>query len=327
MSSLWWLALALVALPLWWHRQKREQAKAKLLATARFLPGAEPKQVRVWRWNDPILLLVRCLLLACLAAWLADPVIAWRRDTVLVAAGAGKAWVERQVADARFGGAERVTLPAAELLPWLRAHEREWRSDARLLVVGDVPMPAVQPSFSHRVELRTQSMPVPKAERHVAIVSGRAAEWRRMLASLDGPQRFVIQDAPDGTTDLVIWDTAQAPPAGLRAPLWWVGDTAAFPELASAKEVDGMRYADSVRGRLWTAAAWPPQDAGGARKLFEAWQQLHYQPVAFTAPSQVLVAANGAGGQQASGALREMLMIALAALFVLERILAHVRRR
>jgi hypothetical protein len=40
----------------------------------------------------------------------------------------------------------------------------------------------------------------------------------------------------------------------------------------------------------------------------------------------VLAAGNSAQGEQASGALREILMLALVALFALERVLAHVRR-
>jgi hypothetical protein len=53
--SLWWWALPVVLLPILWHRQKREQAKTAFLASARFLPAAEPKQQRVWRWHDEIL--------------------------------------------------------------------------------------------------------------------------------------------------------------------------------------------------------------------------------------------------------------------------------
>lgn len=326
MTSLWWLALPVLALPVWWHRQKREQAKAELLATARFLPRAEPKQMRVWQWRDRVLLLVRCLLLACLVAWLADPVVAWRGDTVLVAAGSDSAWVERQLAAAGFGKADRMTLPAPGLLRWLGQHEREWRAGARLLVVGDVPMPALQPQFGHRVELRTLARPPAQTTHRVALVSERAGEWRKLFEALDSQQRYVIDEAPVDNAELVIWDSPQAPPARLRAPLWWVADAAAFPELRQAKEVDGLRYADSPRGRLWTAPAWPPKDADSARQLFETWQRLHYAPVGFTAPPQVLAAGNSAQGEQASGALREILMLALVALFALERVLAHVRR-
>jgi hypothetical protein len=327
MNSLWWLALPVLALPVWWHRQKREQASAALLATARFLPRAQPKEVRVWRWNEPLLLLVRCLLLATVIAWLADPVIAWRGDSVIVVAGTDQGWAGRQAREAGLGGAQRIEMPAAQALEWLRAHEREWKPEARLLVVGDVPMPAARPQFAHRVELRTLPKPFARSEHHVAIASERAAAWRALFASLDGPQRFVVDDAPDARTELAIWDAAQPPPAGWHASLWWIGDANAFPELQGAKQVDGLRYAESARGRLWTSAAWPPSDADGARKLFETWQQLHYAPVPYTAPPTVLAPGKVVPGAQAGGALRAMLMMVLAALFALERMLTHARRR
>ena len=57
MNALWWFALPVLLLPVWWHRRKRVQNQAALMATARFLPRTEPKQTRVWRWSDPLLLL------------------------------------------------------------------------------------------------------------------------------------------------------------------------------------------------------------------------------------------------------------------------------
>jgi hypothetical protein len=327
MNSLWCLALPVLALPVWWHRQKRERNRADVLATARFLPRAEPKQMRVWRWSEPVLLLVRCLLLAAVIAWLADPVIGWRGDTVIVVAGTDQDWADSQARAAGLGRAPRIVQPAPQALEWLRAHEREWNPQARLLVVGDVPMPAARPQFAHRVELRTRSEPLAKTEHHVAIVSERRAAWRLLFDSLDGPRRFIVDDAPNGKTELVVWDVTQAPPAGLRAPLWWIGDATAFPELRRAKDVDGLRYADSARGRLWTSATWPPKDADAARKLFETWQQLHYPAVPYTAPATVLAAGNAAPGPQASGALRDALAIALVALFAMERMLTHAGRR
>jgi hypothetical protein len=327
MNSLWWLALPVLALPVWWHRQKREQKQAEVLATARFLPRAEPKQVRVWRWSDPLLLLVRCLLLAALVGWLADPVVPWRGDTVIVVAGTDPAWAGRQAGEAGLREARRIELPAPEALGWLRSHEREFKPDARLLIAGDLPMPATQPRFAHRVELRTLARPFAKTEHHVAIVSDRAAAWTALFSALDWPRRFVVDAAPGAATELVIWDVAQAPQAGLHAPLWWVADATAFPELKQAKQADGLRYADSAWGRLWSSATWPPKDAGDARKLFETWQQLHYAPVAFTAPATVLEPVDAPAATPAGGALRDTLTMVLAALFALERMLTHVRRR
>ena len=327
MTSLWWLALPVLLLPVWWHRKKRVQVKAEPLASARFLPRTEPRQMRVWRWKDVILLIVRCLLLACAIAWLADPVFPWRGDTVVVAQGTESQWVEREVKAAGFGGTARLPLPAAEALRWVRAHEREFKPGARLLVLGDIPMPAAIPQFRHPVELRTLSTPAPRSEVRVAIVSERAPEWRRMFAALDGPLRVVVDPAPNAKTELLIWDSADAPPATLRAPLWWVTNDAAFPELAAAQTVDGMRYAGTPRGRVWTSRAWPPADPASARRLLETWRELHYAPLAYTTPAHSFAPSAAPAATHASGALRDMLMMALVALFALERILAHARRR
>src|SRR5471032_1980597 len=128
---LWWLALPVLLLPVWWHRQKRQRLKAEPLATARFLPSAAPEQLRVWQWRDRILLLVRCLLLVVMIAWLAATIFPWRGDTVLLDASTDKAWAGQQIAAAGMGAAPRIDLPP-NALQWLRQHERDWRPDARL---------------------------------------------------------------------------------------------------------------------------------------------------------------------------------------------------
>lgn len=326
-SVMWWFALPVLLLPVWWHRQKREQTKAQPLATARFVPRSQPDQVRVWRWSDLLLLLVRCLILATVIAWLADPVLPWRGDSVIVAKGTDSAWAEREIARAGFDDALRIELPAAHALAWLRSHEREWRKDAKLLVIGDIPMPAAKPQFSRGVDVRTLAAASSGIDHHVAIVSERPAEWRRLFDAARGPFRFVIDAEPGKGTELIVWDKEQAPPPGLHVPLWWVGNPDAFPELGTAREVDGLRYADSNRGRLWTSAAWPPKDAEGARRLLEDWQRLHHAPVPFTMPSQAIAASGAAPTGEAEGALRDILVLVIAGLFVLERILAHARRR
>ena len=327
MNSLWWLALPTLLLPVWWHRKKRVQVAAEPLASARFLPRTEPRQMRVWRWADVILMILRCLLLACLIAWLADPMLPWRGNTVVVAEGTDAAWVEQQVAQAGFKDAARLPLPAAETLRWIRAHEREWKPDARLLVLGDVPMPATLPQFRHALELRTLAKPAAPVEVRVAVLGARAGEWRRLFAALSGPLRVVVEDTPGAKADLIVWDNPAAPPASLRAPLWWVADTTAFPELAKAPLVDGIRYADSARGRLWTSSAWPPADAAAARRLLETWRSLHAAPLAYTAPAHTFAASPVPAASHANGTLREFLMWALVALFALERTFTHARRR
>jgi hypothetical protein len=323
MNGLWWLALPILLLPVWWHRKKREQLKAEPLATSRFLPRTEPRQTRAWRWNDLLLLLVRCLLLACAIAWLADPVMPSRGDTVVVAQGTDAAWAEREIAQAGLDKAERLSLPAGQAFVFLRAHQREWRPDARLLVLGDIPMPAMAPEFGRRIEVRTRARPPEKVKRHVHIASERANLWRRVFAS----QGVVFDEAPGATTSLIVWDRPDAPPASLRAPLWLVADTSAFPELKKAPQAAGLHYADSPRGRLWHAASWPPQTADAARTLLENWQRLHAGPPAYTMPARVFEASAGVRAPEPSGALRGILMALLVALFVLERILSHARRR
>jgi hypothetical protein len=323
MNQLWWFALPILLLPVWWHRRKREQHKAELLATSRFLPRAEPRQTREWRWKDILLLLVRCLLLATLIAWLADPVTPWRGDTVIVANGTDPEWADAQAAQAGLAKADRLSMPAEQAITWLRAHQREWRPEARLLVLGDVPMPALLPEFGRRIELRTLARQPESVERRVHIASERPEQWRRVFA-LEG---IAIDAAPGATTSLIVWDRKEAPPASLRAPLWLVTDIAAFPELGKAQQVDGLRYADSSRGRVWHSEAWPPQTADAARTLLDNWQRLHAGPPSHTAPSRVFEASGTARAPEPSGALRDMLMAALLALFVLERSLTHARRR
>lgn len=251
-QALWWLALPILFIPIWLHRQKRQRLKAEPLATARFLPSAAPAQLRVWQWSDVLLLLARCLLLVALIAWLAVTVFPWRGDTVLLDAGVDKAWADQQIQSAGFGAARRETM-AADILPWLHSHEHEWRADARLLVVADggkVAMPARLPQFAHIVTLRLKA-PVPegavatpatsaapasasagsaaaKTEHRVVLATTpeRAAAWHALFAAFDvaggGIDRYVIDDTPTGKTELIVWDRADsAPPAAWRAPLWW----------------------------------------------------------------------------------------------------------
>jgi hypothetical protein len=285
--SPWWWALPVVLLPILWHRQKREQTKTSLLASARFLPAAEPKLRRVWRWQDAVLLALRCLLLVTLIALLADLVLAWRGDTVLVVPGTPQAVVDKEAG-------QRIMLPDRDAVTWLHAHEREFEPGARLVVMGDAVMPAVLPRFRHAVELRTAAAPVGPAERHVAVFSDRADAWRRLFAAAE-PAWHVVVDAPPGPrTELVVWDRPDAPPPDLR-------------------------------GRVLQAAL--PQDADGARALFATWQRRYVGPQPYTAPAQALAPDAAAPAGPASGALRHWLGLALVVLFALERIVTHVRRR
>lgn len=314
MTSLWWWALPVLLLPLWWHRQRRRQVKAAPLATARFLPRAEPRQLRAWRIAEPLLLLVRCLLLIALIAWLADPVVAWRGDTVLVAAG-GKSAEPRA-----------IQVPSRDAIGWLRAREAEFKPAARIVVTGPQNMAATEPRLRHGVTLQPQAAPPVTGERHVAIVSAQPAPWRALFASIDGPIRYVIDAAPGLKTELIVWDRPDTPPLPMRAPLWWIVQPAAFPVLKDAPRIDGIRYAESEYGTLWSAPSWPPRDPAAARTLFETWQRLRYPPLPYVAPAQALAADPRAPLAPLGGALRDKLLLALVALLALERMMAHVRK-
>ncbi|SEO46489.1 N-terminal double-transmembrane domain-containing protein [Duganella sp. CF517] len=345
----WWFALPVLLLPIWWHRQKRQRLKAQPLATARFLPVAAPEQLRVWQWRDRVLLLVRCLLLLALIAWLAATIVPWRGNTVLLDAGADKAWAEREIGSAGFADAPRVDLPP-DALQWLRRHERDWRPDARLLVVaraGQIAMPARMPRFDHQVEVRT--MPAagqaaePAVARHPVVLSaasGADAAWRSLFAAFDkagdAGNRYPIGAAPDAATELLVWDMpGEAPPAGWRAPHWWIATASAkitaFPELknAAAVTINGLalQYADGPRGRLWTSQAFPPRDADTARALYETWRSLGAAPApAYPMPSRAMMTKRSAFSATIDAKPAAWLAYVLLALFLLERILAHARR-
>lgn len=325
MTSLWWLALPVLVLPILWHRQKRERIKAAPLATARFLPHADPQQRRVWQWVDRLLLLARCLLLVALIAWLADLSLPWRGDTVLVAAATDRAWAARQIDEAEFKSAQTIRLDTDDALAWFAAHERDWHPDARLLALGAQPMAATMPRLRHAVELHTLAPAVDKVDYHVTIVGKRREQWRAMFAAIDGPARYLVDDEPGASTDLIVWDSPEGPATGLQAASWWVIDTTAFPELRAAPAVDGMQYMDSARGRLWSSPAWPPRDAAAARALFEHWQQIQYPAQRYIALAQTLAADPAA--PLSGGGLRDLLAWVLLALFAIERSLAHARRR
>jgi hypothetical protein len=282
MTSLWWWALPVLLLPIWWHRQRRRQVQATPLATARFLPTSAPRQLRAWRWVDLLLLLLRCLLLATLIAWLADPIVAWRGDTVLVVPGGVS----------RDPGA--IQVPTQDAIGWFRAREAEWKPDAKITIAGPQTMAATQPRLRHQVTLQTVTPPVAASTRHVAIFSATPAPWLALFAAVDGPVRYVVDTAPGAQTEWIVWDRTGTPPA---AAGWHIVEAAL------------------------------PGDAAAARTLLETWQRQYAAPAPYIAPPQVLAADPSAPVQSHGGALRDKLLMALVALFALERGLAHVRKR
>jgi hypothetical protein len=347
-QALWWLALPVLLLPIWWHRQKRQRIKSEPLATARFLPAAPPQQMRVWRWENLLLLILRCLLLVALIAWLAGVTIPWRGDTVLLdpalAAGKGGAWAEHQIAGAGFGDAQRMPMPA-DPLRWLQANEAEWRPGARLLIVaGSVPMPAQIPHLAHPLAMRIAPAPSATSSgsapvHHIALAAPpeRVAAWRALFAAFDaagtGADRYIIEDQPRADTQLIVWDQPTAPPAGWRAPLWWL-QPATLPSLGVAAapqplRINGLQLqtADSPRGRLWASTAWPPQDVETATALYETWQALARPIQTYVAPVLTLPTQRSNPLSPPATMRASWLACALAALLILERLVTHARRR
>lgn len=359
-QALWWLALPLLLLPIWWHRQKRQRVKSEPLATARFLPAAPPQTARVWRWEDLVLLALRCLLLAALLAWLAATSMPWRGDTVfidpaLTEAKAGQSWSEQQIAAAGLSGAARKPLPA-DALHWLQANEHEWRPGARMLILAaNVPMPAQLPPLAHAIEIRlppkaapaesaesgrsAESAAAAQTEHHIVLSAPpeRIAAWRALFAAFEsvGAGRYVIDAAPGKATELIVWDSPAAPPANWQAPLWWLSPSAPLSALgahapaAQPLSVNGipLGIADSPRGRIWVSPSWPPQDADAASALYETWQTLARPAQPYPMPAMQLAPRRNSPLAMPTTPPATWLAYVLLALFALERLMTHVRRR
>lgn len=386
MQPLWWFALPLLLLPVWWHMRKRERTRTDLLATARFLPAAAPQQQRVLRWSDVPLLLVRLALLAALIAWLAVLTMPWKGDTVFIAPSlASSSWAEQQVQAAGMASAAREPLPA-DMWNWLARNEHEWRPEARFLVLTpSAPMPALPPRLAHAVDLRLAPDPAPAAasaiaaptvvmaaagapkaggtaaalapqsavaassaapmvpaaqagtieaarlasepaqtasrERHVVVSAPqeRMARWQALFAAFgtaaNGANRYVINGTPTQATELIVWDHPDSePPANWQAPLWW--RTAAANGEAQTRQ-----------GLVWKATDWPLTDIDQARALYERWQAATARPAAYAMPAQVIKPERSTPLPTPLARSPEWLALALLALFAIERILTHARRR
>lgn len=349
-QALWWLALPVLLLPIWWHRQKRQRVKSEPLATARFLPAAPPQTARIWRWEDLLLLALRCLLLAALIAWLAAIAMPWRGDTVFIdpalLSRAGKpapsAWIEQQVAAAGLRHARRMPLPL-DALQWLQASEHEWRPGARMLILAEtIPMPAQLPSLAHAADIRLLPAANPaavRAEHRIALAAApeRMAAWRAFFNASEaaGNGRYIIEDKPSASTELIVWDSLAAPPPGWYAPLWWLPASAPLAAF-SIKEptarpltVNGLQLQpiDSPRGRLWRSGAMPPQTADAARVLYETWQSLTRPAQPYPMPAMQLDPRRKSPLTMPNTPPGAWLAYVLLALFALERLMTHVRRR
>ncbi|WP_426340976.1 BatA domain-containing protein [Pseudoduganella sp. S-14] len=335
MQPLWWFALPVLLLPVWWHMRKRERTRTDILATARFVPAAAPQQQRVLRWSDVLLLLVRMALLVVLIAWLAVLVMPWKGDTVFIDPSLESSpWAAQQVQTAGMGAAAREPLPG-DLWNWLARNEHEWRPDARFLILASrAAMPALPPRLAHAAELRlapsataaqppvsVAAMPATPRKRHIVVSAPaeRLPRWQALFAAFstaaDGVNLYVLSDSPTTGTELIVWDhPGNEPPSSWKAPLWW-------------RTAAANGQTQTPQGLAWTATHWPLQDVDAARALYERWQAATAQMATYPMPAQTMKAGRKNPLSAALARSPEWLALALLALFAIERILTHARRR
>ena len=161
--------------------------------------------------------------------------------------------------------------------------------------------------------------------------------WRATFAAFEaaGHGRYIIEDKPGAGTELIVWDSPAAPPPGWHAPLWWLPASAplaplgAKDALARTLTINGLtlQIADSPRGRLWLSSALPPQSADTARTLYETWQSLTSPVQPYPMPAQQLPPRRNTPLAMSGTPPAEWLAYVLLALFALERLTTHVRRR
>jgi len=318
-------------LPVWWHMRKRERTRTDILATARFLPSAAPQQQRVPRWSDLLLLLVRLALLFALIAWLAVLAMPWKGDTVFIDASLESSpWAEQQIRSAGMSAATREPLPA-DPWNWLALNEHEWRPQARFLILAPgAAMPALRPRLAHATDLRlapagagsvVAGAELVRRERHVVVAAPpqRIAAWQALFAAFgaagDGARRYVISDTPTPKTELIVWDREDSdPPPSWQAPLWW-------------RTAGATGQTQTRQGLTWTAPRWPLHDVDAARALYERWQAATELPAVYPMQAQAIEAARVKPLPMPLARSPEWLALALLALFAIERILAHARRR
>lgn len=320
----WWLALPMLILPLWWHRQRRQQDSAQSLATARFLPASDPRLQSVWRWRQILLLLLRLLMLLCLLALIAGIFYRGRSDTIFVSRLADKSWVQQQLNEVNkqsslpwsaakvveFCPETECEIASDNILHWLALHQHEWQANSRWLVLADpaaTRMSAIEPDFQQSIELRVEPNTVKQRTTHaetvnVLVKSSRYPEWQAWFKafeqSLDGRIKFELREQLEKSfklpIELVIWESPLAPAAELNARLWWIRDQSTFSE--RGKDLDtnesvkafGITVFDTKQGRVWLLSEkhdWPLHDLLQAKRLFEFWRSVQAQRQTFPAQS------------------------------------------
>ena len=259
-----------------------------------------------------------------LLPWLRQHEYQWRGDArVLVLADAGQVAMPARLP--RFSHAVRLELKptAAIKLP-----------DAVAPALASAST-ATSASTVASASAAASSAPAATVAEHrvaLATTAARAAAWQALFAAFNAGAdgRYVLTDEPDAATELIVWDRPQLPPHGWHAPLWWFGGGATPPELAGAPSLDingiKLRYADGAPGRLWAPDAWPARDAETARAIFATLNALDRAAPDYPAPAQAFAAERGVGVPvEASPAA--WIGWLLLALFSLERIVTHARRR
>lgn len=245
LSPYWWLLLPVVGLPLWWHRQRRQTQKMHVLATAKFLSATSPQLLRVWRWRDLLLLLLRCLMLITMLAILVQPLWSWRGDTVFVGEHLDPQWVAAEIDKAGFKQAQRISYCPAmaceiqtdHLLLWLEQEQAQWQTQARWLILAQdqqLAMSARVPQVGHTISVRIAPLaahqalgqiPADKQTLQVAIQTDRVDLWRRVfklfeLAGVENLQ-FNLTEKIQANTWLAIWDKQKEPDQNWHAPFIW----------------------------------------------------------------------------------------------------------
>ncbi len=291
--SWWWLGLPLMALPIWWHRQRRQQTSAQPLATARFLAQTDPRLQSVWRWRQLLLLILRLLMLACLLALVAGIFYRGRGDTIFISEQADKTWVQQQLSQSKkeAGGdwsnakIERVCVEAScsvqtdQILPWLAHHQHEWKRGSKWLVLAsasDGQISALLPQFDNALDLRISPLTSPEkllpATISIVVKSARFAEWQAWFKvfeqTLDGRLHFDVKEQWNTKVpaSLVVWESPLAPTAEWQAPLWWLSEASAFAaDIENAKDKRtsesealsalGLRAFETKQGRVWLKSA------------------------------------------------------------------------
>lgn len=257
LAPLWLTALAAIALPILLHLRDAPPSRRIRVGSIADLVGTAAARRRR-RLRDPLLLVLRCLLVALLALLLAHPVVRETRAgraVAVVPIGA-----ERVGDSLRAAGVALVDLPA-DSSPWRlarRAASRLVEHDT-LLVVSPLDgerYGAVRPVLAHAVRALpvapARPRPVPHAAIALAAASPRFASARDSVAG-------VVRDLLDPAVALV--DSA-TPGARLVS----VGTDAALG-LDSAALAAGALARDDFADSLLTRLLPPPPLAPSGHEL------------------------------------------------------------